>query len=181
MKLLVQRHGFAGNKIKDDDQQDLDRDITDEGETHARAVAKHLVDNDMAPDAIFSSPTKRALQTAHVMAEHIFGDPDKVTVDQNLAEGKPLEMAVVARTQDENVKRPLLVTHSGNIDRLHHLKGKYGKKIKSDPMATSEVREIKIKRGDVEPGGPGQLPSARWKETNRVTPNDADHDLENLY
>lgn len=175
------RHGFAGNKIKDSDEADLDRDLEPEGERQARAVGKHLASLDDPPDKIYTSPTTRALQTAKIVADEVFGDEDEYEIDPNLAEGKPIEMAVVQRTQDESSKRPLLVTHSGNVDRLHHLKGKYGKSVKPDPMATAEVRELKIKRGKVDPGGPGRGPTADWKEKRRILPSDCDGDCENLY
>ena len=77
------------------------------------------------------------------------------------------------------MKRPLLVGHKDNQDRLKHLKGKYDPK--PDPMATSELRVIKVKRKDVTPPSPGQGPTADWKEEQRILPSDIDEDAQNLY
>lgn len=179
MKILVMRHGYAGQKIKDDDQADLDRELEPVGEEQVRNIAEWLKENDMVPDVIYASPVERTQQTAAIMANVLYGDSAEYKLDPNLSENKPIEMAVMARVCDESCEMPLLVSHSGNIDRLNYLKGDF--KPDPDPMATAELRILKVKRKEAEVGKKGSAPSAPWKEKKRVLPNDVDEEQQNLY
>jgi phosphohistidine phosphatase len=67
MQIYLLRHGIAENARPG--QPDSERALTDEGREKLRRVLKRAQAAQAAPDAILSSPYKRALETAAVAAE----------------------------------------------------------------------------------------------------------------
>ena len=66
MKVLLIRHAHAVDQ--DDRIDDEARWLTAKGRALARAVGERLRDDEIAVDAIFSSPLVRAVQTAELVA-----------------------------------------------------------------------------------------------------------------
>lgn len=76
MRLLIVRHAEAAPGEPDELRQ-----LTAEGREHARALGERLRRDGFAPDAVVTSPLRRARETAAALA---FGDPH---VDDRLAPG----------------------------------------------------------------------------------------------
>jgi phosphohistidine phosphatase len=66
--LYLVRHGIAEEGFG---RPDAERELTDEGRKKVHANGKHLKNLGVLPDVIVSSPYKRALQTASILAEEL--------------------------------------------------------------------------------------------------------------
>jgi phosphohistidine phosphatase len=80
MRLLIVRHAEAAPG----DPDELRR-LTREGREHARALGERLRRDGFVPDAVVTSPLRRARETAEALA---LGEP---TVDERLAPGASSE------------------------------------------------------------------------------------------
>ncbi len=69
MKLYIMRHGPA--EPAQSGQSDADRALTAGGRAETTAAAKGLSQLGVAPAAILTSPLKRALQTAEIVADEL--------------------------------------------------------------------------------------------------------------
>lgn len=68
VELYILRHGEAGKKLPSGNK-DSERPLTVTGEQEVEEVAESLSDLGLKFDAIISSPLKRALQTAEIVAK----------------------------------------------------------------------------------------------------------------
>ena len=64
-KLIIMRHG----KAEKDDFNDIDRDLNKRGVTDCKSVGQVIFNLEGCPQVIISSPAKRAIKTASVIAE----------------------------------------------------------------------------------------------------------------
>ncbi len=64
-RLIIMRHG----KAEKDDVNDFDRDLTKRGITDCKTVGQVIYKLEGTPQLILSSPAKRAIKTASVIAE----------------------------------------------------------------------------------------------------------------
>ncbi len=78
MLLLIVRHARAGEQDPTRYPDDAERPLTKEGKRiHAR-VSEELARRGLVPDAILSSPWKRAWQTAEIMAKEFSGEKSRL-------------------------------------------------------------------------------------------------------
>jgi phosphohistidine phosphatase len=104
MRVLIVRHAEAAPG-----QPDELRQLTPEGEKHARALGERLRKDGFAPEAVVTSPRIRALQTATALG---FGEPE---VDDRLAPGaSPADMRAAAEGRGDPV---VLVGHQPDCGR----------------------------------------------------------------
>ncbi|MCX7653320.1 MAG: histidine phosphatase family protein [Fervidobacterium sp.] len=64
----------------------VDTELSTTGIEQANGLAKYFIDNNIKIDFIFSSPMKRAFQTAHIIASKMGFQPDKILIDSRLRE-----------------------------------------------------------------------------------------------
>lgn len=83
MKLIVMRHGRAG-----DATIDAERELTPEGRTDVSAIGRRLKAAGVAGWPIFASPLVRTRQTADLIAVATGG---KVSIEKTLASGASLD------------------------------------------------------------------------------------------
>jgi phosphohistidine phosphatase len=67
MELFILRHGEAGKRIGV--AEDIERSLTVTGQNEVEEIAKFLIALDVKLDFIATSPLKRALQTAEIIAK----------------------------------------------------------------------------------------------------------------
>ncbi len=151
MKLYVARHGYAGEPILDDERADDDRGLTSAGRRDVEAVA---VEADIAPSAIFTSPLRRARETAEVFGRR-FRAPVKVATALHRHDDPEswLRRAVL----DGGLKRVMLV---GHVDNLPDLMSELG----DQPVDRLKKGELRAYRIDRETGA--------WTERWRITPDE---------
>jgi phosphohistidine phosphatase SixA len=143
VKLYVGRHNWAG-AASDDPATERDRPLKPEGVRTSKAIAQAMIDAEEIPNAIFSSPFARAIQTADIYGK-AFGV--QVNVIGDLAPVRPLtptleELLSIKGT--EKLKRPMLVGHVDNMGPAFRDLGVDGEDW--DDMVMGEVRRLRIDR-----------------------------------
>lgn len=78
MLLLIVRHGQAGAQDPTRYPDDTERPLTKAGKALHAGVSAELVKRELAPEAILSSPWKRAWQTAEIMADECSTKKNKI-------------------------------------------------------------------------------------------------------
>lgn len=69
MELYIVRHGIAETRTEEGFRSDAERALTPKGRTRTREVARALRELGCGPARIGTSPLRRALETAQIMAE----------------------------------------------------------------------------------------------------------------
>ncbi|MDE3074022.1 MAG: histidine phosphatase family protein [Chloroflexota bacterium] len=140
MNLFVMRHGPA--EMKRMGMADEDRALTPQGRAQTVAVARGLKRLGVAPVAVLSSPLKRALETADLVAGEI------------LQQGKPLpEESLTAGARPEHIVRALkgheedllIVGHNPDLAHLLAFLLAGGEEIGID-LGTASVAAIEFPR-----------------------------------
>ena len=118
MDLYVIRHAWAADR--DDPQWPDDdlRPLSDEGRRRFAKVASVLIERDMAPEIIATSPLARCVETAEIFAAAAPGEPVVVQLDE-LRPGSDLEglMRWTVR-QARKCRQIAWVGHAPDVDRL---------------------------------------------------------------
>jgi phosphohistidine phosphatase SixA len=112
-ELLLLRHAHAGDpqKWKGDDD---DRPLSEKGRRQSERLGRLLSQVGSSPDIIVSSPRKRALETARIVARLLRME---TTVDERLAGG--LSLNVLDRLLGElGADRPMLVGHDPDFSSI---------------------------------------------------------------
>ena len=114
VELYLLRHADAGDPLTWPGP-DAERPLSGKGKRQAERLAGWLLASGFAPDAIVSSPYRRAVQTARRVAE---GLGLEVIVDERLA--AHLDLATVERllTDLGSPHRPVLVGHDPDFSAL---------------------------------------------------------------
>lgn len=78
-QIVIVRHGKA---VPFGYEDDFSRDLRERGKKDAKIISQELSKQGVVPDAIFSSPAKRAIKTATIFAENLdFKRQEIVTVE----------------------------------------------------------------------------------------------------
>lgn len=64
----------------------VDTELSGNGIKQAESIAKYFIDNDIKIDIMFSSPMKRAIQTAQIIASNVGFPIEQIETDQRLRE-----------------------------------------------------------------------------------------------
>ena len=133
--LFLIRH--AKSSRDDPTLPDKDRPLNERGMRDASRVGEHLAKRDATPDLILSSPARRALTTAEIVARRLDYRLKEIVVDDRLYAGTPDDLLAVIHELDDKAKRVMLFGHNPELTELaHRLSGKI------TDMATSAVAEF---------------------------------------
>src|SRR6185312_58878 len=99
---------------------DFDRALTSTGEIDAHTLGKQLHDQGVIPDLIISSPAKRAIDTAQIMAEELNFPLEKVIMDTLIYNGDMEELVELITRFDRKVNTALFFGHNPNLTWLVH-------------------------------------------------------------
>jgi phosphohistidine phosphatase len=116
---------------------DEDRPLADRGERDAPKMGKRLARRVRRPDLILSSPAKRALATAKIVAKKLDYRRKSIVVDARLYPSSSLELLRVVRRLDDRLKRVMLFGHNPALEAFAH---RLSRKI--DRMPTAAVAEF---------------------------------------
>lgn len=107
--LIVLRHGKAEHHQRE--QTDFQRALTERGLRDSDRVGSVLVEKDLVPDAIVSSPANRARMTARRVADasDFTGD---IVFTEDIYEAGVARLLSVVRGIDETARRALIVGHN---------------------------------------------------------------------
>ncbi|HEX8033158.1 MAG TPA: phosphohistidine phosphatase SixA [Ktedonobacterales bacterium] len=114
MNLYFLRHGKAGNP-QPSPEEDARRPLTSQGRDEMRAAAHGLGWLGVKPDTIYSSPLKRAFETAAIVAD-VLGR--EVTETPLLAPGSDLRRIVPLLSQHDDNAALFLVGHEPNLSDM---------------------------------------------------------------
>jgi phosphohistidine phosphatase len=114
MLLHLLRHAHAGDPATWEGPDDT-RPLSDKGRAQAERLGKFLARVGFGADAIVSSPKRRALETAEIVAGHL---GTEVTVDDRLVGGVDLAALEAVLEALGNPARPMLVGHDPDFSEL---------------------------------------------------------------
>lgn len=115
MMLYLMRHGIAAEPSRG--VADADRALTDEGVEKTTRVAEGLRTLELRPDAILSSPLRRARETARVAGE-ILAPACAIALRPALAGGAAPEEIVAGLRPPRGARHVLVVGHQPDLGEL---------------------------------------------------------------
>ena len=133
--LFLVRH--AKSSRDDPVLPDKDRPLNERGMRDASRVGEQLAKGGAKPDLILSSPARRALTTAEIVARKLDYRGKDIVVDDRLYAATPDDLLAVVHEIDDRTKRVMLFGHNPELTELaHRLSGKITE------MATCTVAEF---------------------------------------
>jgi phosphohistidine phosphatase len=99
---------------------DKDRPLDDRGKRNATKVGKRLAKRDVKPDLVLSSPAKRALTTAEIIARKLGYKLKNMVVDDRLYAVGADDLLKVIRKLGDKLKCVMLFAHNPELTALAH-------------------------------------------------------------
>jgi len=99
---------------------DKERPLNGRGERDAPKMGRRLARRDVKADLVLSSPARRALATAQVIAKRIGYKPKKIVVDERLYPGAVDDLLDLIHSLDKKLNRVMIVGHNPALARLAH-------------------------------------------------------------
>ncbi len=115
MRIFLLRHGEA--EPADSAERDEERALTDKGAKRLRKAGRGFRRLDIFPDRILSSPLKRALQTAEIVADELGFTGQIEAVEELAPSAEPEDLISVLRDMSD-VNQILLVGHQPFLGEL---------------------------------------------------------------
>jgi phosphohistidine phosphatase len=116
--LFLVRH--AKSSRDDPSLPDEDRPLNDRGERDAPKMGERLAKRDAKPDLILSSPARRALRTAEIIAAKLDYKRKAIVVDDRLYAASPDDLLGVIRELDDKLARVMVFGHNPEMTELAH-------------------------------------------------------------
>ena len=116
--LFLIRH--AKSSWDDTALPDKDRPLNDRGKRDAPKMGKRLAKRDVKPDLILSSPAKRALTTAEIIAKKLDYKLKDIVVDDRLYAGAVHDLLNVIHKLGDKPKRVILFGHNPELTEFAH-------------------------------------------------------------
>ena len=106
MNIILLRHGEAEDLTSQN--EDYNRALTAKGKKQLEQVSKYLIRSDYKIDRIATSPLRRAVETAEIVAEHLGIEPEKWVELSPNSDLRNLESKIWANSMHSTI---LLVGH----------------------------------------------------------------------
>jgi len=116
--LLLVRH--AKSSWSDPSLPDRERPLNERGKHDAPRMGKRLADLGVRPDVILSSPARRALKTARLLAEELGCKAADIRVDNRLYATEAEVLLGVIRELGDGRKCVMLVGHNPELTETAH-------------------------------------------------------------
>ena len=114
-ELLILRHGKSDWCV---DVEDFQRPLKDRGKRDARRMGAWLLQQDLVPDHIISSPAERALVTARKLCKAMGMQPGAIHRDRRVYAAGVDELLEVLGDCPEAAHRVMLVGHNPGLEEL---------------------------------------------------------------
>ena len=148
--LFLIRH--AKSSWDDPALPDKDRPLSDRGRRDAPKMGKRLAKRVVKPDLILSSPARRALTTAEIIAKKLKYKRKDIVVEHRLYFGAVRDQLMVIQKLDDKLDRVMLFGHDPKLSELaHYLSSEI------THMPTCAVAEFVISAGSWSNIGKGKL------------------------
>jgi len=115
-RLILLRH--AKSSWKHPNLPDFQRPLNKRGKSDAPAMAQRMLELQIKPDLIISSPAKRALTTANIMAEKLGFDAALIIKEPEIYEGSISTLLYVIRNLDSDATCVMIVGHNPGFTYL---------------------------------------------------------------
>jgi phosphohistidine phosphatase len=113
-ELLVLRH--AKSAWDTDAASDFERPLAKRGRKACPRVGRFLLENDIVPDLVISSPAERAMQTARGVLEAAGGDPETIVYDDDIYGGGTSELRQILSNAHPTFRRIMVVGHNPGFE-----------------------------------------------------------------
>ncbi len=113
--LLIMRH--AKSSWEDSNLSDFERPLNERGMKTAPFIGNVLRENELQPDAILSSPAKRAQQTA-LMVKEGGGLGAEIQFDDKIYEASPFHLLEIVTNTPSGVGTLMLIGHNPGMEGL---------------------------------------------------------------
>lgn len=112
-KLFILRH--AKSSWKDITLDDFDRPLNKRGKRDAPFMGKLLKERGVTPDIIYSSPARRAKETAHIIAEEI-EYTDEIHFDPKIYESNVNTFINIIKSIDDTNESAFVFGHNPSLN-----------------------------------------------------------------
>jgi phosphohistidine phosphatase len=120
--IYIVRH--AKSSWSNPNLDDFDRPLNERGLRNAPEMGKRMAHKQIAPDLIITSPAKRALQTAQMIADALNYPTAKLHTDYRLYHAGVSDALEVIRETDNGISTLMLFGHNpGLTDLVNYLSG----------------------------------------------------------
>lgn len=116
--LFLVRH--AKSSWDDPALPDKDRPLDARGKRDAPMMGKRLAKRDVKPDLILSSPARRALTTAEIIAKELDYNVKDIVVHERLYAAAADDLLSVIRKLNDKLKHVMLFGHNPELTELAH-------------------------------------------------------------
>ena len=116
--LFLIRH--AKSRRDDPAMPDKDRPLNDRGKRDAPKMGERLAKRDVKPNLILSSPARRALKTAEIIAKKLDYKLKDIVVDDRLYAVEADDLLRVIRGLGDKAERVMLFGHNPELTELAH-------------------------------------------------------------
>ena len=135
-RLFILRH--AKSSWTDIDSADFDRPLNERGLDAAPFMGRYIAEKGHMPDAIVSSPAKRARETAELVKEHSGFEPE-IGFDERIYEASPNTLREVVSELPDHADSAMIVGHNPGVEGfIRHLTGQV------EPMPTAALAVIEL-------------------------------------
>jgi phosphohistidine phosphatase len=110
--LFLVRHAKSSWKLPLPDEE---RPLADRGERDAPRMGKRLAKRTRKPDLILSSPARRALSTARIIAKKLDYKSKGIVVDPRLYPSSMRQLLDLVRGLDDRLKRVMVFGHNPGL------------------------------------------------------------------
>jgi phosphohistidine phosphatase len=134
--LYLLRH--AKSSWEDVNLADFDRPLNDRGLDAAPLMGEFIAKNHLLPDALLTSPARRAEQTARLVKDAA-AIPVSITFDERIYEASPQTLNMVISELNNGLDSAMVVGHNPGIEGfIRHLSGQL------EPMPTASLAIIDL-------------------------------------
>ncbi|MGB3363431.1 MAG: histidine phosphatase family protein [Thermodesulfobacteriota bacterium] len=136
--LILIRH--AKSSWKDATLNDIQRPLNKRGTKDASKMGKHLAQQGIIPDVIFSSPGLRALTTARLISVELGTQPTDIRVKEGLYTFNPNDLLTAIKSLKDKYNKVMIVCHNPAITDITN----YLSKSRIDNVPTCGVVVLKF-------------------------------------
>ena len=115
-RLMLMRH--AKSDRSDATQQDFDRPLNARGRKTAPRMGKWLKKSGFAPEALISSPARRARETAQLVAGKLRFPEERIIWDDRIYNASLETLLAVIESHRDALSAALLIGHNPGLDEL---------------------------------------------------------------
>jgi len=114
-QLLLLRHGKSS---WDTFESDFDRPLTDKGQQSVKRVAIYMLQNNLVPDFILSSPAQRAIHTSSIICDSLGLKSGTIHTNSQIYNARYEDLLSVIAQCPQQSHRVLLVGHNPSLEEL---------------------------------------------------------------